>query len=170
MLTMLRPYISDPGSVTATAPPSFSARAGGTATLYLPSELATLTVPKASLARAAVIPFRPKVVRGHMLKRARLYRRHGHRFPRKATIEVLRQLGAAVAVIEATVHAEPLPEVITARERRALQIEQAIETAYVAAAIRAKLELQPVARPAPLPRPRRLRAPYVHPDQLALGL
>lgn len=141
-----------------------------TANLYLPSELATVSVPKANLVKAKVIAYRPKVVRGHMLNRARLYRRHGHRFPRKATIEVLRRLGAGTAAIEATVPAEPLPEVITARERRLMRAEQAVEIAYVATAIRDKIELQPVEQPAAPPRPRRSRQPYVHPDQLALGL
>ena len=67
-------------------PPSSSARGRATATLYLPYELATVTVPLASLARAKAIAYRPKVVRGHMLRRIRLYRRYGHRFPRKATV------------------------------------------------------------------------------------
>lgn len=170
MLTMLRPYISDARIGDGYRTAFLMGEGRGVATLYLPSELATVNVPKTDLTKAKVIAYRPKVVRGHMLKRARLYRRYGHRFPRKATIEVLRQLGAGVAAIEGTVHAEPLPEVIAARERRAWQAEQAIEIAYVVAAIRAKIELQPVEQPAPSSRPRRLRQRYVHPDQLALGL
>ena len=62
-----------------------------TAALCLPCELATVTVPKARLAKAEAIAYRPKVVRGHMLRRTRLYRRHGHRFPCKLTVEVLRR-------------------------------------------------------------------------------
>jgi hypothetical protein len=170
MLTMLRPYISDARIGDGYRTAFLMGESRETATLYLPSELATVSVPKASLVKAAVIAYRSKVVRRHMLKRARLYRRHGHRFPRKATIEVLSQLGAGTSTIEALVHTEPLPEVIAARERRALQAEQAIETAYVAAAIRTKIELQPAEQPAPPSRSRRSRQPYVHPDQLVLGL
>ena len=140
------------------------------ATLYVPSLLLGVTVPKARLAKAKAIAYRPKVVRGHMLRRIRLYRRYCHRFPRKATVEVLRRLGAASRAIEATVATEPLPEVVAARERRIVRAEQAIEIAHAVTAIREKIELQLTEEPVLQPRSRKPRQRHVHPDQLALAL
>ena len=169
-LRMLSPYISDAriGDGYRTA---FVLNEGtSTAVLYLPYELATVTVTLASLAKAKVIAFRPKVVRGHMLRRVCLYRRCGHRFPRKATVEVLRRLGAGRVAIEATIATEPLPEVVAARERRIARAEQAVEVAQAVTAIREKIELQLTEEPVLQPRSRKLRQRHVHPDQLALAL
>lgn len=44
-------------------------------------------------------------------------------------VEVLRRLGAGAAAIETTISAEPLPEAVVARTRKAAQAEQAAETA-----------------------------------------
>ena len=169
-MRMLRPYISDARIGDGYRTAFVLSEGGSTAVLYLPCELATVTVPLASLAKAKVITFRPKVVRGHMLARVRLYRRYGHRFPRKATVEVLRRLGAASAAVEATARTEPLPEVVAARERRIARAEQAIEVAQAVIAIREKIELQLTEEPALQPRSRKPRQRHVHPDQLALAL
>ena len=126
-LRMRHPYISDARIGDGYRTAFVLSEGASTAVLYLPYELATATVPLASLAKAKAIVYRPKVVRGHMLRRIRLYRRYGYRFPRKATVEVLRRLGAARMAIEATVATESLPEVVAARERRIARAEQAIE-------------------------------------------
>ena len=169
-LRMLRPYISDTRIGDGYRTAFVLSERASTAALYLPYELATVTVTLASLARAKAIAFRPKVVRGHILRRVRLYRRYGHRFPRQATVEVLRRLGAASAAIEATVATEPLPEVAVARELRITRAEQAIEVAQAVIAIREKIELQLTEEPLPQPRSRKPRQRHVHPDQLALAL
>jgi len=83
-------------------------------------------------------------------------------------------LGAGRATIEETVNAVPLPEVVAARAQRATQAERAAELADAVAAIKARIDWQlaeePKIRPRPVARPRKPRARYVHPDQLALGL
>ena len=169
-LRMRHPYISDRRIGDGYRTAFVLSEGASTAVLYPPYELATVTVTLASLAKAKAIAFRPKVVRGHMLRRIRLYRRYGHRFPRQAMVEVLRRLGAARAAVEETVATVPLPEVLDARERRIVRAEQAIEVACAATAIREKIELQLTEEQAAQPRLRKLRQRHVHPDQLTLAL
>ena len=95
-----------------------------TAVFYVPSLLISVPVPRAGLEKAPVISYRPQVVRGHVLARARLYRRYGHRFSQGATVEVLRRLEARKALIEAMVRTVSLPEVVAACERTALRLEE----------------------------------------------
>ena len=90
-MRMLSPSISDARIGDGYRTAFVLRERASTAALYLPYELATVTVPLESLAKAKAIAYRPKVVRGHMLRRIRLYRRYCHRFPRKATVEVLRR-------------------------------------------------------------------------------
>ena len=106
-----------------------------------------------------------------MLKRARLYRQQGYRFPRKATVQLLQLLGASQATIDETVNAPERPEVVAARAARSTLAEHAIELAAVSAAIRDRIEFQG-AEPPPrrVVRPSRSRSRYSHPDQLALAL
>lgn len=169
---MVRPYISDARIGDGYRIAFVLKERSETVLLYLPSELATVTIPAAILAKASQVTYRPRIVRANMLKRAKLYRRHGHRFPRKATVQVLQMLGAGRAAIEETVNAEPLPEVVAARAQRAMQAERAAELADAVTAIKARIDWQLAEQPKPAPvvRPRRRRTPYVHPDQLALGL
>lgn len=171
---MVRPYISDARIGDGYRIAFVLKERDETALLYLPSELATVTVPAATLAKASPVTYRPRVVRTNMLKRAKLSRRHGHRFPRKATVQVLQMLGAGRATIEETVSAEPLPEVVAARAQRATQAERAAELADAVAAIKARIDWQlaeePKTRSRPVARLRKPRARYVHPDQLTLGV
>lgn len=169
-LTMIRPFISDARLGDGFRTAFILREHGETVTLYVPSELAAVTVPKAAITRAAEITYRPRVVRTNIIRRARLYRRHGHRFPREATVALLRLLGAKPSLVEETVATAPLPETTQARERRKAQAEQAAELAAAAASIRDKIEFH-LANPTmpPLP-PRRPRLRHVHPDQLALAL
>lgn len=168
--TMLFLYLSDrrTGDGYRTA---FLLKANGeTATLFVHGKLATLTVPRAAIEKARVVPYQPAQVRKSILEKARYFRQHGKRFPRQPTIELLRLLGARGAAIDETVGAAPLPETIAARERRGIQIERRAELAGAIIAIREKIEMQPMEEPAPVPRPHRARLRYVHPDQLALAL
>ena len=178
-LPMLRVALSDARTGDGFRTAFVLAQRRQRAVLYVPSLLTSVTVPAGSLETAQAVRYRPKVVRGHMLARARLYRRHGHRFAQQATVEVLRRLGAAGAVIEETVSTAPLPEVVAARERKATQAERAIETAAAVQAIGERITLRQeeermraAAKPASAsaPRPRRTRQRCAHPDQLALGL
>lgn len=166
---MIRPFISSRQLGDAFRTAFVLAEEDETATLYVPSYLAVVTVPKASLAKAQAITYRPRRVRANMLARARLYRKHGHRFPRAATIRVLRMLGAGKAAIDAVVSAPPLPEVVAARARRSERRAQAAELSAAVAAIEAKIALQPAVREA-ASRPHRPRLRTVYPGQLALAL
>lgn len=171
-LTMVRPYISDArvGDGYRTA---FVVRErGDAALLFVPSRLATVTMPKAAVEKAQRIAYRPRRVRENMLALARTYRRIGHRFPKAATVAVLRSLGAARAAADEAISIEASPETIAARARRAVRAELAPEVAAVAAAIRAKIDLQLAEAPTRDPeRParRRRRETRAHPDQLALA-
>jgi hypothetical protein len=168
--TMLQAYICDRrvGDGYRTA---FVLRDNGeTATLFVHSKLATVTVPCATAQKARVVPYRPAQVRANILEKARYFRQHGKRFPRQLTVELLRRLGAARASIDETVGAAPLPGTIAARERRLVQAERRIELAGAIIAIREKIDMQPEEVPTPAPKLHRHRPRYVHPDQLALAL
>jgi hypothetical protein len=168
---MVRPYISDARVGDGYRTAFVLCERGDTARLYVPSRLAVVTVPRTSVERASPVAYRPRVVRANILAGVRLRRRHGRRFPRTATIEVLRMLGAVKGVIEKTVNTEPLPEAVAASKRRAARAALAPEVAAVAAAIRAKVELQVAGEPGPGPDrpPRRRRGPDAHPGQLRLA-
>lgn len=172
--TMIRPYIEDArlgdGFRTAFVLRDKPSRA----VLFVPSLLATAEVPAESARNAKVIAYRPLVIRHHMLARARMMRTHGHRFPRAATVEVLRRLGAGRASIAEAVQAAPSPEVVAARERRSSRAERAEHEREVEAAIRDRMAFaarhprpETPARPIPAPRRRRFDP---HPDQFALAL
>lgn len=170
---MVRPYISDARVGDGYRIAFVMRERGDAALLYVPSRLATVTVPKAAVEKAQGIAYRPRKVRENMLALARSYRRLGRRFPRAATVAVLRALGAARAAVDATVNVEASPEAVAARERRAARAECAPEVAAVAAAIRDKIEFQLAQGPVPgLDRSarRRRREARAHPDQLALAL
>jgi hypothetical protein len=113
-------------------------------------------------------------VRNRILERARYFRRHGRRFPRQATVRMLRLLGAGGKAIEETLTVGPLPDVVAARERRVERAERAAALAGVVEAIRDKIENQPPQLLAPPSRlatkvPRRSRSRLAHPDQLDLA-
>lgn len=165
---MVRPYVSDPHVGDGFFPGFVLAERGENALLYLPSKLATVTVRRSALEKAQRLPYRPRVIRNNVLARAKLYRQHGHRFPRAATVQLLRLLGAGKATIEETVNVPMLPHVQAQRQARKAQAERAAEIGHAAIAIRQRIEQAPlgVERPA-VPR-RRTRQP--HPDQLALEL
>jgi hypothetical protein len=167
---MIMPYICDRrvGDGYRTA---FLLKVNGeTATLFVHSKLATVTIPRSAVEKARVVPYQPAQVRANILEKARYFRLHGKRFPRQPTMELLRMLGAGRAALDETVCAAPLPETIAARERRVMQIERRAELAGVVIAIREKIEMQPEEMPDPAPRTYRPRPRYVHPDQLALAL
>lgn len=172
-LPMVRPYISDAriGDGYRTA---FVVRErGDAAVLFVPSRLATVTVPRSAVEKAQRIDYRPRKVRENMLALARTLRRAGHRFPRAATVGVLRTLGAGRAAVEEAVSVEASPEAAAARQRRAARAEIAPVVADVTAAIRAKVEFQLAQGPAPDPERaarRRRGKRHAHPDQLALAL
>lgn len=167
---MIMPYISDARVGDGYRPAFVLSQRADCATLYVPSKLAAVTVPLRAVEKARAVSYRPRVVRDQLLERVRLYRQKGRRFPRKPTMELLRLLGAGRATIDETVSIPPLPETITARERRSMQVERRAELADIASAIRAKIDMQSVELPAPLPRPYRARARFIHPDQLSLAL
>lgn len=171
-LRMIRPYISDPRTGDGYRAAFILKERGPSVLLYVPSLLLTVSVPKETIQKARPLPYRPRVVRTAILKRAKLYRRHGYRFPRQATVEVLQKLGAGRAAIVETVKTEPLREVIVARQRRIEQAERAAEMEGVVTAIRERIDWQLAQEPLPrqAPRPGRPRTRYVHPDQLALAL
>ncbi len=140
--TMLFPYLSDRriGDGYRTA---FVLRMDGeTATLFVHSKLATVTVPRSAVEKARIVPYQPQV-RANILEKARYFRQHGKRFPRQPTVELLRMLGAGRATIAETVSAAPLPETIAARERWFMQVERRAELADVVIAIREKIGMQP---------------------------
>lgn len=169
---MILPYIIDARVGDGYRPAFILETRQDAVLLYVPSKLATVTVPKATVTKARVLSYQPRGVRERLLEQVRLYRKRGKRFPREATMELLWRLGAARAAIDETVTVPPSPEAVAARGRRAMQAERAAELAGVATAIREKIELQ-LAEPRPaLPRPAapRPRQCYVHPDQLALAL
>lgn len=143
---------------------------GETATIYVLGQLAAITLPKASLEKAQAKPYRPHVVREQILKRARCCRKHGRRFPRAATVQLLHMLGAAGTVIEAAVRTPALPATLAAQAQRAVDAERRAQLAEVATAIRDKIEFQLANPPPALPMPCRTPGRYPHPDQLALAL
>lgn len=165
---MIRPYIEDTriGDGYRTA---FVLREGRSRTvLFVPSLLATVEVPPERVRTAKAITYRPRVVRENMLTRARMMRTYGHRFPRRATVEILRWLGAGRASITEAVQAPPLPEVVATRARQRLQAEQAEQVRAVGAAIQARIVF--AATHPPRRTPVRRRARQAHPDQLVLAL
>lgn len=129
-------------------------------------------MPRSTVAKAVVVPYRPAAVRARILERARYFRRLGRRFSRRATMELLRRLGAGRTSIEGTVGAAPLPETVAARERRSSGTERRAEIAHVTTAIREKIEMQlaEISAPAPRQRRTRVRVRRAHPDQLVLAL
>lgn len=171
---MLRLYVSHARTGDGYRNVFVLSQRGETATVYVLGQLAAVPVPAASLGKAKPITYRPRVVRNNLLKRARLYRKYGHRFPRNATVQLLRMLGAGQATIDETVNAPALPEVAQARVQRAERTERLAEITAAATAIRERVTLQLEERPAvrdlPIHRRRRARVRYVHPDQLALAL
>lgn len=168
--TMIFPYLSD-RRVGDGHRPAFILSAGReTATLFVHSKLVTVTVPRSTIEKARIVPYKPSDVRIRILEKARYFRQHGKRFPRQPTMELLRMLGTGRGTIDETVNAEPLPETVAARERRFVQAERRIELAAVITAIREKIDMQPEEPPAPAARAHRSRLRYVHPDQLALAL
>ena len=170
---MVMPYLDDARSGSGYRPAFLLKENGDNAVLFVHSKLVTVTIPLATLRKAKRLPYQPADVRTRILARAKHYRQHGKRFPRQPTVELLRRLGAARAVIAATVNAEPFPETVAAREERILQAIRREALAGVVAAIRDKIDHAPPA-PARAESPRhatpRRRARHVHPDQLALGL
>ena len=168
---MIMPYIVDARVGDGYRPAFILETRPDAALLFVPSKLATVTVPKAVVAKAHSVSYQPRSVRERLLAQVRLHRQQGKRFPRKAAVEMLRRLGATKAAIDETVLAAPLPEVMAARERRAGEAERAATLAAVVNAIREKVEFQ-LAEPPVQARPqaRRARPRYVHPDQLALAL
>lgn len=169
---MILPYIVDARVGDGYRPAFVLALRQDVALLYVPSKLATVTVPMATVRKASVVSYQPRRVRERLLAQVRQHRQQGKRFPREATVKLLRRLGAAKAAIDETVTVPPSTEVLVARERRAMQVERAAELAGVATAIREKIDLQLVGPCPALPRPTapRSRQRYVHPDQLALTL
>lgn len=170
-LTMVRPYISDARVGDGYRAAFVVRERGDAAVLFVPSRLATVTVPRSAVAKAQRIDYRPRKVRENMLSLARTLRRGGHRFPRAATVAVLRRLGAARAAAEEAVNVEASPEAAAARLRRAARAALAPVVADVRAAIRDKIEFRMAEGPAPERAPRRRRRErQAHPDQLALAL
>ena len=170
---MVMPYLDDARAGSGYRPAFLLKENGETAVLFVHSKLVTVTVPLATLSKAKRLPYRPADVRARILGRAKYYRQHGKRFPRRPTVELLRRLGAARAAIAETVGADPLPETVAAREQRLDQAMRREVLAGVVAAIRDKIDHAPPA-PASAESPRhalpRRRARHVHPDQFALGL
>jgi hypothetical protein len=165
---MLRLYVSHERTGDGYRNVFVLSQTGETTTVYVLDQLKAVPVPTTSLAKAKPVPYRPKVVRSNLLKRARLYRKYGPRVPRHATVQLLRMLGAGRATIEETVNAPPLPEVVQARAQRLERAEQRERLTGISTAIRERIEAQPLERPRHA-QPRR-RARHVHPDQLAVGL
>lgn len=170
---MVRPYISDARAGDGYRTALVLRERDDATRLFVPSRLAVVTVPRAGVEAATPVAYRPRVVRTNILAAVRLCRRHGRRFPRAATVEVLRRLGAARAAVDEAVAVEASPEAVAARERRAARAGRAPEVAAVATAIREKIDFQlahgPTSSRGTL-RPRRRPVPGAHPDQLALAL
>lgn len=170
---MVMPYITDPRVGDGYRTAFVMKERGQAVLLFVHNKMATVTVPLATVIKAARVPYKPADVRSRLLKSARYYRQHGKRFPRQQTVELLRRLGAARAAIEQTVDADPLPETIAAKERRLEAAMKREVLAGVAAAIRDKIDNTPPI-PEPTEKPRqpkaRRRVPYLHPDQFSLGL
>ena len=167
---MILPYIVDARVGDGFRPAFVLEERSDAAVLFVPSKLATVTVPKAVVAKASIVSYQPRRVRELLLAQVRLHRQQGRRFPRKAAVEMLRRLGAAKAAIDETVTVAPLPEVLAERRRRAGEAERAAELAAVVTAIREKIDLQ-LAEPPVLARPpgKRHKVRHVHPDHLALA-
>ena len=168
---MILPYIVDARVGDGYRPAFVLETRADAVLLFVPSKLATVTVPQAVVARASVLSYQPRSVRERLLAQVRLHRQQGRRFPRKAAVEMLRRLGAAKAAIDETVTVAPLPAVLAERRRRTEEAARAADLAAVATAIREKIEFQ-LAEPAVMARPpvKRPRARSVHPDQLVLAL
>lgn len=161
---MIRPYLSGARIGDGHRSTFVLRETDETALLYVPSRLATVTVPRACVEEAPRVGYRPRVVRANLLRLACSYRRYGRRFPHQATVRLLRLLGATRAAIDEVMAVEPLPEVVEARARRAAC------TALVAA-IRARIEHQAAeAKTLPAPHAQGCRRPGTHPDQLTLAL
>ena len=172
---MIQPYLSDRRIGDGYRPAFVLEEREETVLLFVQSKLAIVSVPRAVAEKAHQVGYRPRQVRNRILERARYFRQHGRRFPRKATVRMLRLLGVGGRAIEETLTVGPLPEVVAAQERRVERAERAAALAGVVEAIRDKIEHQPPEPPAPLPRPdsgvpRRSRPRFVHPDQLDLSL
>ena len=171
---MIQPYLSDRRIGDGYRPAFVLEEREETVLLFVQSKLATVSVPRAVAEKARQVSYQPRLVRSRILERARYFRQHGRRFPRKATVQMLRLLGAGGRVIEETLTVGPLPHVVAARKRRMERAERAATLAGVVQAIREKIELQPPEPPAPPSgpaiKPRRSRQRYVHPDQLDLAL
>ena len=168
--TMIFPYLSDRRVGDGQRPAFVLSARGDIATLFVHSKLAMVTVPRSTIEKARVVPYKPAEVRCRILEKARYFRQHGKRFPRQPTVELLRMLGTGRGTIDATVNAEPLPETIAARGQRIREAERRIELAAAITAIREKIDMQPEEPTAPAARAHRPRLRYVHPDQLALAL
>lgn len=172
---MIQPYLSDRRIGDGYRPAFVLEEREETVLLFVQSKLATVSVPRAVAEKARQVSYQPRQVRSRILERARQFRQHGRRFPRKATVQMLRLLGAGGKAIKETLTVGPLPDVVAARERRVERAERAAALAGVAEAIRDKIENQPPESPAPSPGPApgarsRLRPRFAHPDQLDLAL
>ena len=69
-----------------------------TVLLFVQSKPATVSVPRAVAEKARQVSYQPRQVRSGILERARRFRQHGRRFPRKATVQMLRLLGVRQAI------------------------------------------------------------------------
>ena len=171
---MIQPYLSDRRVGDGYRPAFVLEERDETVLLFVQSKLATVSIPRAVAEKAHQVSYQPRQVRNRILERARYFRQHGRRFPRKATVRMLRLLGVGGKAIEETLTVGPLPDVIAAKERRVERAERAAALAGVVEAIRDKIEHPPPEPSAPPPRSairsRRLRQRHVHPDQLDLAL
>jgi hypothetical protein len=170
---MVMPYITDARVGDGYRTAFVMKERGETVLLFVHNKMVTVTVPLASVTKAARVPYKPAEVRSRILTNARYYRQHGKRFPRQQTVELLRRLGAARAAIEQTINTDPLPETIAAKNRRLEEAMKREVLAGVAAAIRDKIDNTPPT-PEPIERPAHAKprkpARHVHPDQFSLGL
>jgi hypothetical protein len=172
---MIQPYLSDRRIGDGYRPAFVLEEREETVLLFVQSKLATVSVPRAVAEKARQVSYQPRLVRSRILERARYFRQHGRRFPRKATVQMLRLLGAGGRVIDETLTIGPLPDVAAARERRVERAERAAALAGVVETIRDKIKNQPPEPSAPPPgraakAPHRIRQRHVHPDQLDLAL
>jgi hypothetical protein len=156
MLRMIRVYLSD-GAFEGYHCGFVLGAQGSATTLFVPSYLSVVKVPADKLANATEVTCQPLKLRQSILTRAAAYRRGGNDFARKATIDVLKALGAARETIRAAV--ETANNSDTERRRQAAEAAAERRVEHEAFEKFQKEQIERRARGELAPRPRHQLTP-----------